>query len=123
MVPYKNRKIDLNNKVEVYRCLTRKGHQYSIRQFGKVVAHSEQIKLKDVTYHINESGKNRAIESRIRNVHATVKGLICNEIGSLIKGKVTYYPFNKNGFICNGKEIKESNYITIDKNELTAYGR
>src|SRR5690554_667673 len=77
--PYKNREINLEKEVEVYRCLNRKGKVYSIKQDGLVVAHTDALTMRDVKFIINQSGKKRCIDKKVRNVHAYIKGKIATK--------------------------------------------
>lgn len=122
MIQYKDREVDLGAKVEVYRCLTRKGYIYSVKQFGKVIGHTTEITLRDVTFKVNKSGKKRAIETGIRNVHAMICGYIDNSNSSnQVIGNLKYYPFCNDNFMCNDQEINACNYVTIKENILVAY--
>lgn len=120
ITPYKGRTINFSKKVRVYRCLTRKGCVYSIQQGGKVVAHTSDLILRDVNFKINRSGKKRAIETGIRNVHAMIDGYIDNTLQDTeVVGTLKYYPFCEDNFMCNGKEITSCEVVTINENKLT----
>jgi hypothetical protein len=71
---FKNRTIDKSKPVQVYRCLNRAGVTYSIRQGEYVVAHTDEVELKDVVFIVREAGKKRCLTSKVRNVHAFVRG-------------------------------------------------
>tara|TARA_X000000368_G_C23048284_1_gene720142 strand:- start:2815 stop:3204 length:390 start_codon:yes stop_codon:yes gene_type:complete len=122
ITPFKNRYINLNKKVYVYRCLNKPGYIYSIKQFGKVVGHTSNLILSDVNFKIVKSGKEKAIETNVRNVHALINGYItdCNKSNNVI-GELKYYPFCQENFQCNNKEIKKCNKVTIDNNKLFCY--
>ena len=62
MKEYKNRNLDKSLKVDFYRCLNRKGFTFSIRQNGKVVAHTDKIILKECELIVNKSAKNQCIK-------------------------------------------------------------
>lgn len=120
ITPFKNRELDLTKKVEIYRCLTRSGYVYSVWQKGKVVGHTSGVVLKDVTFKISKSGKQRAIDTGIRNVHARISGYIdCTLKDTEPVGKLKYYPFCKDNFMCNGNEINTCEVVTIMEGELT----
>ena len=76
--PFKNRKINFNKPVMVYRNLNCKKDvvDYSIKQGQYVVGHTSNIVLRDVEFKINKSGQRRARLQGIRNVHAFVKGYV-----------------------------------------------
>ena len=121
IISYRGRTVDTNSKLEVYRCLNRKGRWFSIRQGGLVRAHTTMIKLEQVEFKVNLQGKKRARESGIRNVHATITGWITNKELKDPIGNVSYNPFSLEGFLCNGQPIKESNYIEISEESIKAY--
>lgn len=112
ITPFKGRTIDTDKPIEVYRNLNRKGKVYSIRQDGKVVAHTTAIVLGSVEFVVNESGKKRAIATQQRNVHAFIRGKYGtsgmgttakrNDLPTIIK----YHPFNDMGFYCDNLTSK-----------------
>lgn len=57
ITPYKDRVIDYSKPVRVYRDLHNKC--YSIQQNGKVVAHAEQLELKECRFIVNQAGRRR----------------------------------------------------------------
>lgn len=71
--PFKGRKLDKRREIEVYRNLNRGG--YSIRQDGLVVAHADNVMVKDATFVVNGAGWRRMRQEGRRNVHAWVRGL------------------------------------------------
>lgn len=73
---YKNREIKWRERVEVYRNLNRKGVQYSIRQNGLVVGHTDFVDLKECYFIVQEAGRQRALRTGRRNVHAFVTGYL-----------------------------------------------
>ena len=95
---FKERKIDPEKAVKIYRCLNRKGHIFSIKQGDLVVGHTDNIVLKDCWFKVNKYGKQKAIETGIRNVHAFVIGRITNNIESDAMYDLKYNPFSDNGF-------------------------
>jgi len=118
---FKGRTIDFKSEVEVYRCLTRKGRIYSIRQNRVVVAHATCLMLRNVKFFVNKAGQNRARMTKQRNVHAYMKGKIClhGAMGVTAKGgeesekcllpaNVTYNPFKHDTFIINNLTRKPS---------------
>lgn len=121
MIPYKNRNILFDEKVEIYRCLNRKGYVFSIRQNGKVVAHTESIVLKDCDLIVNNAGKKNCIKTKQRNVHAFVKGFITNktDIKLTFSFILKYNPFSPIGFHTQGEnEIKKANVVYIQENQI-----
>jgi hypothetical protein len=127
IIPYKDRTLDPDKKVNVYRCLNRKGHVYSVQQSGKVIGHTTNIILVDVTFNVNPSGKKRAIETKVRNVHAKINGYVREVMPYPLNldmlGLIKYYPFCEDNFTCNDEEITECNVVTIEEGTLVAYNK
>lgn len=127
---FKNRNIDEKQPVMLYRNLTRKGRIYSLKQNGLVVAHTTAICLKDVTFVINKAGKQSAIKTKIRNVHAFVKGYVTpNGMGTTAKVNdlpvvVKYDPFNELGFYHEltekKKELKGARFVIANHEGVKA---
>jgi hypothetical protein len=115
ITPFKNRVIDEKQPVLLYRNLTRKGRIYSLKQNGLVVAHTTAICLKNVEFVINKAGKKQAIKTKIRNVHAFIKGYVTGSgMGTTAKVNclpvvVKYDPFSELGFY---------HELTIKKKEM-----
>lgn len=76
---YKDRTIDVNKPVFVYRKLYKNSKKvmFSIKQNGLVVGHSNNFTLNSCTVVINESGRKRCLKTGVRNVHAYIKGFVC----------------------------------------------
>ena len=119
ITPYKDRVLDPNGKVAVYRCLNKVGYVYSVRQFGKVIGHTSNINLIDVEFKVSAGGKKRTIDTGLRNVHATINGLIADSVDGTIVGKLKYYPFCDSNFTCNGNDLTECDIVVIDNNILS----
>lgn len=71
---FKGRRIDFTKPVEVYR--NTKRDCYSVRQNGVVVAHTTLLRLVDVSFHVNEAGRQRVLKTGVKNVHAWCHGSI-----------------------------------------------
>jgi hypothetical protein len=109
--PYKNRTLNPNTPIKVYRCLNRKGHVFSIQQKGYVVGHTTDISISNAVFKINTSGKNKAIREGVRNVHAFIVGYVSNEeIVCDNDTKISYNPFLEKGFyyIATHKPIEDT---------------
>lgn len=117
IIPFKGREVDLSKRVHVYRCLNRKGRIFSVRQNGYVVGHTEEITLKDVKFVVNKAGKNKAIETMQRNVHAYIDGLITSNNSFEGITPITYNPFVHRKFHIIGqhKSLDVAPYLRIIK--------
>ena len=127
--PYKNREVNLDKLIYVYRNLnsTCNENKYSVMQNGLVVAHTNQLQLKDVKFIIRPSGKQRAIKTKERNVHAFIRGYVKDfdvpNIDMLFQLK--YNPFNDTKFNIQTNITKIKRYIDSCKlviiNDLGIY--
>lgn len=78
--PYKGRSVDKKRRVEVYRNLNRRdGVWYSVRQNGKVVGHTQLLRLRDCYFVVNEAGRQRVLRTGRKNVHAFVLGYVAGK--------------------------------------------
>jgi len=92
-------KIDYSKPVEVYRNLHK--NCYSVRQGGLVKAHTDDICLKECSFHVNKKGRDRVRKLKRKEVHAWVKGVIrLYPLEDLLyPRKVTYNPYYQDEFI------------------------
>ena len=97
---FKGRKIDFNQKVEVYKNLH--NGLFSVRQNGLVVAHVETIVLSYPRIKVNETGRQKVIKDKAKNVHAFLVGFP-NSVnkGFTIDDKraITYNPYRFRTFV------------------------
>lgn len=110
--PFKDRHLDPNKPIEVYRCLNRKGHIYSIRQNQQVVGHTDQLNIENCSFVVNNGGKQRAIASGQRNVHAFIRGTLSQEPLTASK-PLRYCPFSQKGFMIDQKEVQSCSMVAI----------
>ena len=66
-------------KVEVYYNLHRSC--WSIRQGGLVLGHAQGITLTDCMFKVSESGRQRVLREKRKNVHATISGSVTSVEG------------------------------------------
>ena len=109
---FKGRKIDFNQKVEVYKNLH--NGLFSVRQNGLVVAHVESIVLSYPKIKVNEKGRQKVIKDKAKNVHAFLVGFPncvnkCFTIDD--KHAITYNPYKYKTFVYkNGlHDVRPSN--------------
>ena len=99
---FKQRKINYNKPVEIYRNLNNKEYRYSIRQNKLVVAHSNELKLRDCSFVVSETGRQRAVREQRKNVHAFVSGFLIKKNTPILgetQQEVFYDPFQFENFI------------------------
>lgn len=93
----KNRGIDKSKPVKVYWNLHR--NCYSVQQNGLVVGHTDHIELRDVTFKVNEAGRQRVLKERKKNVHAFIIGYIDDwDADRFWDVKIVYNPYKYDSF-------------------------
>lgn len=89
-------------KVRCYYNLTK--HCISVQYKGKVIAHVSDIALEDVTFVVQQGGRDRVLREKRKNVHAFVQGtfvertLIEGAIENLWWKRASYSPYVSNSF-------------------------
>ena len=71
---YKGRTIDKTQKVMIYKNLH--NGLFSVKQNGLVVAHVESFCMDSVSFKVSESGRQRVLKEKKKNVHAYIIGKI-----------------------------------------------
>jgi hypothetical protein len=130
IIPFKNRLIDKHKQIKVYRNLHKKGKWYSIKQDNLVVAHAKRLCLSNPRFLINQSGKDRAINEKQRNVHAFIVGYLKQSgMGQTaldnLPATIKYEPFSEYGFFCdnltvNKFEVLSAEFCIINENGVSA---
>lgn len=122
ITPYKGRSLDTSKPVDVYRCLNRSGYTYSIKQGSYVVGHCNYIVLEDCQFIVNESGQQRARREQVRNVHAVIRGYVCEtRLPNNLEFKTfKYNPYKTDKFmVCETNEyINTAWLVMINEDEL-----
>jgi len=70
----KDRKIDWNRRVYVYRNLHK--NCWSVRQDGLIVKHTKEVSLKDARFLVGQTGRKRVLKEKRKNVHAGISGYL-----------------------------------------------
>lgn len=104
-------------RVKVARNLNK--DKLSIRKDGLVIGYADEILLKNCTFEVSESGRQRVLREGVKNVHAFVVGEqaewkeMRDEIGRF--ENVTYNPYDNESFVTSweGEPVYESEYCLI----------
>jgi|APAga8741244001_1050109.scaffolds.fasta_scaffold61668_1 hypothetical protein len=103
MNSHKNRPIIEDQRVFVYYNLHKK--VFSIKSLegktkGKVIAHANEVMLRNCIFKVNEKNRLRVLKTRQKNVHAGVIGYL-SLTSSMKKGsqEVTYNPYFYSSFV------------------------
>ena len=125
--------INKDKKVDIYFNLHKK--TFSVRHNGRVIEHTDAIQLRDVKYIVNVSGKRRVRKEKRKNVHAFVRGYICDSAifrdttewwmdspelqirdnSSYNRYEAKYNPYKYDSFVIgeNDKPIHKSDYAYL----------
>ena len=105
-------------QVKVYRNLHAKC--LSIMERDRVIGHAQQVWLTDVKFHVRQSGRDRCLAQKRKNVHAFVVGALQEAVAEVaeveVKGiKISYNPY-KAGYFYNartGEAIYQAKTVVI----------
>tara|TARA_R100000008_G_scaffold68359_1_gene45568 strand:+ start:1938 stop:2429 length:492 start_codon:yes stop_codon:yes gene_type:complete len=110
--------IDTNKRVYVYYNLHKK--IWSVRQSGKVVAHTKNIMLRDAKFLVSKAGQARVRREKKKNVHAGVSGYVVDSIPvSKLSSEafLTYNPYKHDGFVAFNDPyeiVKYADYVQLE---------
>lgn len=115
------RDFDPTKPVEVYRNLN--SGLLSVRQKNLICFYTEKIQLTNVKLVVREAGRESAVRTKRRNVHAFAKGYINEMELSFSSDRILYYnPFRVKGFVNEtGQIVKEVNSVEIHANGRMFY--
>src|SRR5574343_1925883 len=83
--------------VSCYRNLHKKC--YSVMYKGRVIKHLTNFCLKNAKFVVRESGRQRVIREKRKNVHAFVVGeLVEDATGVTVGNRISYNPYEQNYF-------------------------
>ena len=100
----------IGKKVMVYYNLHK--HTFSVTYKGKVISHSDYVKLKDVEFRVRQGGREKVVREKSKNVHSFVIGTLidycefpCDNLPSESNNNiVTYNPYKYSSFVMKDTE-------------------
>lgn len=110
-------------KVRVYWNSTRK--VWSIKNKNNPVEHASVLVLRDCKFLVNESGRQRVLRNKKKDVHAYVEGVIISKEGLStlpVYDEVRYNPYKNETFVdSSGNRVDEHSlvFMTIRYNVIT----
>ena len=92
-------------KVKVYYNLRKKC--FSVQYKGLVIDHKDKLTLNNVEFKVSETGRQRVLREKRKNVHAYAVGDLCEEFSNSTDKTidVTYNPYLYSSFV-NKKTLK-----------------
>jgi len=94
----KSTPVKYGKKVWVYRNLRKNCLSVLDPKTRKVIGHTHKIFLLDVTFRVNEAGRQRVLKERRKNVHAFVVGTVCLKLRKSSLIRLYYNPYKSYGF-------------------------
>lgn len=98
--------------VDVYRNLHLDGVWWSIRKTGgKVLMHAQSVYLKNVEFVVSETGRQRVLKEKKKNIHAFARGtLVLDPFGQSVKMSLpdfsaTYNPYKYSSFMYKDNDL------------------
>lgn len=90
--------------------------QKNERNTWVVVAHVDNIELKNVQFKVSEAGRQRVLREKRKNVHAFLEGFpFCGLANGFRPRKITYNPYKSDSFTCS--------YMNIEKVECSKHAK
>lgn len=106
---------DYGRRVQVYRNLHKGCYSVRCKKSGRVIYHTDKIYLQDVTFKVSESGRQRVLREKRKNVHAFVEGVWLPMLPVTVSTRehIRYNPYKFNKFyseakLCDGCTVLES---------------
>jgi hypothetical protein len=90
---------------------------------GRVIARLAFVKLRDCVFKVSESGRQRVLKTKTKNVHAGVIGYLTDTIPKKLNKTATYNPYKYSSFV-NRKTLKpvtKSDFVMLDSNRAVNY--
>jgi len=116
MIPYKNRSLNPNEPVRVYRNLHAKdnAHKYSVMQNRLVIGHTNDLWLRDCNLIVSQAGRNKVIREKKKYVHAFIEGFVFRGLSNPIsKTKIDYNPYVQSQFSIAGIYEESSKFVHV----------
>ena len=100
----------IGKKVMVYYNLHK--HTFSVTYKGRLISHSDYVKLTDVEFRVRQGGRERVVREKSKNVHSFVIGTLmdycefpCENLPEEPNNNiVTYNPYKHNSFVYKGTD-------------------
>ena len=115
-------------KVRVYRNLRNKCYSVVSVKTGRVIAHEKFVALIDARFSVRESGRQRVLREKRKNVHAFVTGFVAQskDVPAATKKpgfQVYYNPYKTKTFINKRtkKPVMEADLVMLGDKGIVAW--
>ena len=122
-ISFKSRSIDPSAPASVYRNLHK--HCYSIIQKGVVVGHCETVMMCHAEFRVRQSGREKVIKDKRKNVHAYIRGfiaLVAPISASSFSTQCKYNPYTHKYFEVNHKPIQKAGLVLLNESMVLVSG-
>jgi hypothetical protein len=123
--PRNNRTLDPDKPVRIYRNLNAKSgsnKEWSVLQNGLVIGHTNSISLKNCIFIVSDSGRQRVLRDKRKNVHAFIQGQVDTATDMKVvwnpNYKVAYNPYKSGDFFVGNDVVKTANYVNIQGKDV-----
>lgn len=105
-------------QVKVYYNFHRKN--LSIQQNGRVIDRRDEVFLENVTFKVSQSGRERVLREKVKNVHAFICGELCEPKNLTNPVKVRYNPYETEGFVncLTNEKVLNARMVRIIGNQV-----
>lgn len=118
--PYKGRRVDVGQKVKVYRNLHRKTYSIADAASGLVLGYADRITLQDAEFKVGQAGRQRVLQEQRKNVHAYVVGTLIYAAGEGLSRKVRYNPYHYPTFVNDASmPVYTASLVTLAEDGVT----
>lgn len=107
----------INKHVFIYRNLHKKCWSVRCKKTRKVIAHLDAFVLYNCVFKVSESGRQRVLKEKKKNVHAGIEGYIwqTDVDEQIAMVPVRYNPYEAANFVSNGNPIERASFVTFTK--------
>lgn len=88
-------------------------------QGWRVKMHPHKIKIKNAKFKVNQTGRNKVLKTKQKNVHAMIEGELVDTKGNISGQKIIYDPYKTKHFMKpSGKKVSEAEIVMVDSSGL-----
>lgn len=115
MIGYRGREVKEGCRSKVYYNLHK--HTFSVQQKGLVVLHLDMVVMNDAEFRVNETGRQRVLKEKRKNVHAFVNGSLSfstEDVDSSYR-EAAYNPYLYDSFVDKetGQRINKADKVIL----------
>ena len=91
---------------------------FSLKYKDRVIDHPTELILTDVKFSVSQAGRQKVLQTKRKNVHATVNGFPTDLFYYKILAEVKYDPYKQMYFEVNNKPIYSAEYVLCKDNKI-----